>query len=143
MPRRPPLRPSGPLIPLCQAERRMPRRLPSYRTGDDELDDQLVELLDAAGATDNRDQLFEILVSGVLLAGDDADRLDLKITNASLKEMRAAYNVFAPYRETSKVTIFGSARTRPDDPLYAQSRSLAKAFADRGWMIVTGAGPGI
>jgi uncharacterized protein (TIGR00730 family) len=121
----------------------MARRLPSYRTGDDELDARIVELLDAAGATNDRDQLFEILVSGVRLAGDDADRLDLKISNAALKEMRGAFNVFAPYREVPKVTIFGSARTKPDDPLYTQTRSLAEGFAERGWMIVTGAGPGI
>ena len=62
--------------------------LPRYRTGDPALDRRLVELLRDAGATDDLDQLFEILVSGVGLATDDADRLDLKITNAALKEMR-------------------------------------------------------
>jgi uncharacterized protein (TIGR00730 family) len=119
-----------------------PRR-PHYRTGSDELDQKIDELLDAAGATENRDQLFEILVSGVALAGDDTDRLDLKIANAALQEMRGAYNMFAPYRDAPKVTIFGSARTSPDDPLYAHTRELAAGFAERGWMVVTGAGPGI
>ncbi|HVF14729.1 MAG TPA: LOG family protein, partial [Acidimicrobiales bacterium] len=42
-----------------------------------------------------------------------------------------------------KVTIFGSARTLPDDPLYVQTRDLARDLADAGWMVVTGAGPGI
>jgi uncharacterized protein (TIGR00730 family) len=118
-------------------------RLPAYRTGDDVVDARLMEVLDAVGAGRDRDQLFEILVSGVRLAADRADRLDLKIANAALKEMRAAYNVFAPYREIPKVTIFGSARTRPDDPLYAQTTELARAMADRSWMVVTGAGPGL
>jgi uncharacterized protein (TIGR00730 family) len=57
--------------------------------------------------------------------------------------MRQAFRLFAPYREVPKVTIFGSARTSPDDPLYAQTRALAAALADAGWMVVTGAGPGI
>jgi uncharacterized protein (TIGR00730 family) len=118
-------------------------RLPSYRTGNAAVDERLVEVLDSVGAEKDRDQLFEILVSGVRLAADRADRLDLKIANAALKEMRAAYNVFAPYREVPKVTIFGSARTRPEDPLYAQTTELARAMADRGWMVVTGAGPGL
>jgi uncharacterized protein (TIGR00730 family) len=96
-----------------------------------------------AGATSDVDLLFEILVSGVRLAGDGADRLDLKITNAALKEMREAFRVFAPYRHVPKVTIFGSARTLPDDPLYLQTRDLAAALAAAGWIIVTGAGPGI
>jgi len=118
-------------------------RLPRHRTGDPDLDRRLVELLDAAGVEPNRDQLFEILSSVVRLAQDGAERLNLKITNAALKEMRSAFKVFAPYQNTPKVTIFGSARTLPDDPLYAQTRDLAAALASRGWMVVTGAGPGI
>ena len=57
--------------------------------------------------------------------------------------MRAAYNVFAPYRDRHKVTMFGSARTRGDDPLYAQAHGVAQRIAAAGWMVVTGAGPGI
>jgi len=114
-----------------------------YRTYDPALDQQLAEVLADAGATRDVDQLFEILVSGVRLAADGADRLDLKITNAALKEMRKAFRVFAPYRHVPKVTIFGSARTLPDDPLYLQTRDLAAALAAAGWIVVTGAGPGI
>ncbi|MEZ5137817.1 MAG: TIGR00730 family Rossman fold protein [Acidimicrobiales bacterium] len=39
--------------------------------------------------------------------------------------------------------MFGSARTLADDPLYAQTRAVAAALAAEGWMVVTGAGPGI
>jgi uncharacterized protein (TIGR00730 family) len=77
------------------------------------------------------------------LAGDHADRLDLKITAAALKEMRAAFKMFMPLEGTPKVTVFGSARTRSDDPLYDQARRLARHLADAGWMVITGAGPGI
>jgi uncharacterized protein (TIGR00730 family) len=114
-----------------------------YRTGDPDLDARLLEVLEAASAGRDVDQLFEILVSVVKLAGDGADRLDLKITNAALKEMREAFKVFAPYRDVPKVTIFGSARTRPEDPLYVQTRDLAASLAAAGWIVVTGAGPGI
>ena len=125
---------------------RRPQRVPArgrYRTGDAELDTLLVQVLDEAGATADRDQLFEALVSVCRLASDGADRLDLKITNAALKEMRAAFRAFAPYRDQPKVTIFGSARTLPDRPGYDQARRLAADLAARGWMVVTGAGPGI
>ena len=77
------------------------------------------------------------------LATDGTDRLDLKIANAALKEMREGFEVFAPYRERRKITMFGSARTLPSDPLYAQARDLAAVLAAHGWDIVTGAGPGI
>ncbi|HEX2041678.1 MAG TPA: TIGR00730 family Rossman fold protein [Acidimicrobiales bacterium] len=118
-------------------------RLPRQRSGDAALHRRLRELLRAAGATRDLDQLHEILLSAVGLAGDGADRLDLKITNAALKEMREAFRVFAPFRDIPKVTMFGSARTLPDDPSYRQARDLAEAMAGRGWMVVTGAGPGI
>jgi hypothetical protein len=80
-------------------------------TGNPELDRRLDEVLDAVHADDDRDLLFEILATGVRLADDAADRLDLKICAATLKEMRQAFRTFAPYRLHSKVTIFGSART--------------------------------
>ena len=121
----------------------MSDRLPRYRTGNEDVDRKLVELLDTLGAREDRDQLFEILVTAVRLATDKTERLDLKITNAALKEMREAFSVFAPYRHIPKVTMFGSARTLPEDPLYAQARDLAAALAARDWMVVTGAGPGI
>ena len=120
-----------------------PARLPRYRTGNSELDVKIADLLDELGVERDRDLLFEIIATAVRLAGDKADRLDLKITNAALKEMRAAFRAFAPYGHIPKVTMFGSARTHPDDPLYAQARSMAKVLADHGWMVVTGAGPGI
>ena len=121
----------------------MPNSRSRPTTGDEAIDRRLRELLDEVGATKHRDLLFEIMVSSVLLAKEPPDRLDLKIVNAALQEMRAAFSMFAPYAEIPKVTIFGSARTHKDDPLYTQTRELARALADHGWMVVTGAGPGI
>jgi uncharacterized protein (TIGR00730 family) len=112
-------------------------------TGDADLDGLVRQLLDRVGADANRDQLEEIMATAVRLATGPADRLDLKIANAALREMADAYEVFAPYRDVPKVTVFGSARTLPDAPLYEQARAAARALAEAGWMVVTGAGPGI
>ncbi|CAN5786477.1 TIGR00730 family Rossman fold protein [soil metagenome] len=113
----------------------------------DELADDIASrirgLLDEAGIAANRDQIAEILATGVRLGQDGTDRLDLKITSSALAEMRNAFKIFQPFHDVPKVTIFGSARTRTDDPLYAQAHQAAKALADQGWMVVTGAGPGI
>jgi hypothetical protein len=104
---------------------------------------QLADLLDTLDVTANRDQLMEILGTVVRLATDHTDRLDLKITNAALKEMCEGFEVFAPYRHVRKITMFGSARTLPTDPLYVQARDLSALLAQHGWSTVTGAGPGI
>ena len=68
---------------------------------------------------------------------------DLKIANAALAEMTEAFRVFRPYRKIRKMTMFGSARTLPDDPVYILARDLASQMAQADWMVVTGAGPGI
>jgi uncharacterized protein (TIGR00730 family) len=89
-------------------------------------------------------RLAEELVSETLgLIGDQPDTLDLKIATAAITEMRDAYAMFAPYKHRRKVSIFGSARTHADDPLYELTRRLASKLTERGWMTVTGAGPGI
>ena len=41
------------------------------------------------------------------------------------------------------VTIFGSARAKPDSPDYELARGIAKRLAERGFAIITGGGPGI
>ncbi len=41
------------------------------------------------------------------------------------------------------VTLFGSARVREGDAPYEQARDVARLFAERGWAVVTGGGPGV
>src|SRR6059058_1776384 len=41
------------------------------------------------------------------------------------------------------VTVFGSARTKPDEPIYQAGRDLGAALARRGFAVITGGGPGM
>jgi uncharacterized protein (TIGR00730 family) len=41
------------------------------------------------------------------------------------------------------VTIFGSARISPEDPMYKAAEEVARLLAEAGFAIITGAGPGI
>jgi len=118
-------------------------RLPRYRTGDPEIDQQIADLIAKLGDVPDSDLLFELVVSAVRLARDRASRGDLKMANAALKEMRYAFAVFEPYRSARKAAIFGSARTKRDDPLYDQTVAVAQRLAEADWMVITGAGPGI
>lgn len=102
--------------------------------------------LDRVGGPDSRiDRRVarSLLTEALGLLEDQPHPLDLKIATNALKEMREAYEMFAPFRDRRKVTIFGSARTGPDDPVYLQTARVAAELASRGWMVVTGAGPGI
>ncbi|MAG77625.1 MAG: hypothetical protein CL811_12795 [Colwelliaceae bacterium] len=42
-----------------------------------------------------------------------------------------------------RVTIFGSARIKKDDPVYKQVNKLARMIGERGMDVVTGGGPGL
>jgi len=101
-------------------------------------------LVAESGLTRQQGSLVASMLETVLhLAGSDSDTLDLKIVDTALQEMAEAFEVFRPWRATRKATMFGSARTAPDDPVYVLARDLARELASQGWMIVTGAGPGI
>jgi len=108
----------------------------------DALDRIRIALDDGVSPAQRR--LYRSMLSTVAnLAQDGTQVIDLKIADSALSEMAEAFRVFRPYRQRRKVTLFGSARTRPDQPAYAQARAVAAAMADAGWMAVTGAGPGI
>ena len=74
---------------------------------------------------------------------DGTSRGDLKILSRTLRELRYAFKVFQPHRRRRKVTVFGSARTKPDHPAYLQAEGYARKMAQHGWMVITGAGGGI
>lgn len=90
-----------------------------------------------------RDLLRSMLATVHTLTHEDTDVGDLKIADAALAEMAEAFRVFRPYRAVRKLTMFGSARTLPADPVYVLARDLAARVSAAGWMVVTGAGPGI
>ncbi len=101
------------------------------------------ELLTRYAPCEDDDLLFQMVVTICRLAADGADRGDLKILNTSLKELRYAFKVFAPYAEISKVSMFGSSRTPEDHPQYVQAKKFARLMQAHGWMVITGAGDGI
>jgi uncharacterized protein (TIGR00730 family) len=63
--------------------------------------------------------------------------------NSTLKEMRFTAKIFGPYEKVRKVTVFGSARTKPSETVYSMAQELGKSLARSGYMVITGAGRGI
>jgi uncharacterized protein (TIGR00730 family) len=109
----------------------------------DDIRSRARELLEELGVSRELRISEEFLAETIGLILDDSNPLDLKIAAASVTEMREAFTMFAPYRDVPKATIFGSARTQPHDPLWEHTRRLAASLSEEGWMVVTGAGPGI
>ncbi len=109
--------------------------------GVDEAIDRLIELAGDIQST----EIVREMVLAALKAGQEEkeDRADLKLMNTTLKEMRFTSKIFGAYRHIRKVTVFGSARTRPEEPVYQMAVRLGRRIAETGDMVITGAGPGI
>ncbi len=89
------------------------------------------------------DFVRELKESADKLLADGATRGDVKLLSTAFRELRHCFKVFARYRGKRKVTVFGSARTKPDHPTYQQAVAFGRRMNEAGWMIVTGAGGGI
>jgi len=120
----------------------MPRK--DYKTGDPEIDKAVQELTELVAPPGPHDVLCrEILTTVAKLFLEHEDLGDHKLINTTLKELRHAFRVFLPYRDTRKVVVFGSVRTEPSDPCYAQAQELCERLTRQGMMVITGAGEGI
>jgi uncharacterized protein (TIGR00730 family) len=108
---------------------------------------KLEETLDETNGKVDRSRIVDLIdqikESADKLAIDHPSRGDLKILSRTLRELRYAFKVFTPYRGRRKVTVFGSARTRPDEPAYEQAVEFGRAMAAQKWLVVTGAASGI
>lgn len=111
-------------------------------TGDDDVDALIDRIVERSG-TDHGTVAVDLLTSAYEMIAGGTDRLDLKITATAVGELGDAFSMFQPHRGLHKVTVFGSARTQPDDPLFDLAVDVGHRFAQAGWMVVTGAGPGI
>lgn len=95
------------------------------------------------GRSKTEDLIATIKEYAEKLDADGSTRGDLKILSRALRELRYAFKVFAPYRDRRKVTVFGSARTPPDEPAYQLAMKFGRAMAEQDWMVITGAASGI
>ncbi|MBF0507150.1 MAG: TIGR00730 family Rossman fold protein [Nitrospirae bacterium] len=85
----------------------------------------------------------EMIIAALKAGQEDDSRANLKLMNSTLKEMRFTSKVFGPYRCVRKVTVFGSARTGPDEPVYRMAQLFGMKLAETGYMVITGGGGGI
>src|SRR3954471_5884334 len=100
-------------------------------------------LIEQLAKVSDGDMVGEIVANALKLLRDQTNRGDIKLINKSLKELRYALKIFAPYRDVRKVSIFGSARTAEDHADYTAAAAFGKGMAEAGWMVITGAGGGI
>jgi hypothetical protein len=118
-----------------------------YELPDAELERDLESLLERFqarfGASESPESARQLLVTALRLISDGATRADMKLVANAQKELRHAFRVFARYEHVRKVAVFGSARTEPGAPDWVAAERFAERIVREGWMVITGAGPGI
>ncbi len=114
-----------------------------YEVGDAVLNSLINELVRKSGSAETAHLFREILTTAVKLGKECSDKGDLKLVNNTLKELRYSFKVFSPYRAIKKVIIFGSARSTNKSAEYKMAEEFARKLTEKGYMIVTGGGPGV
>ncbi len=115
----------------------------SFSRPNAEIDQLINKLFELSGGIHHPAIIREMVLSSLKL-GQDIDYLaDLKLVNRTLREMRYTAKVFGPYRHRKKVTVFGSARTSPQEEMYLKCVNFSRLLVEKGYMIITGGGPGI
>ena len=85
----------------------------------------------------------DMILTVLRMAQDDRNRWNAKITLQTLRELDGAFRVLERFKGRRKVTVFGSARTPVEHPVYALARELGSQIAASDMMVITGAGGGI
>ena len=110
---------------------------------DPELKRRIEELIAFKGGGHNPEAVADIIENALKLLADVEDTGDVRVIQTAVRELRYAYRLFAPYADKRKVTIFGSARTAPTKQEYLTAVDFGRKIVQAGWMVITGAGPGI
>ena len=79
---------------------------------------------------------------------DDRRLLNTNDFDPAVAVERIAAEFRAGFAELAKidrpaVTMFGSARLGEGHPFYEDARAVGRRFAERGWAVITGGGPGL
>ncbi|NOS68936.1 MAG: TIGR00730 family Rossman fold protein [Verrucomicrobia bacterium] len=110
---------------------------------DPELKRRIQELIAFKGGGYNEEAVADIIENALKILADVKDTGDVRVIQTAVRELRYAYRLFAPYAKTRKVTIFGSARTGSTKMEYQQAVEFGQKIVKSGFMVITGAGPGI
>ena len=114
-----------------------------FRRDNGPIDEGIQGLIERAGSISRPPIVREMILASLKAGQEDDGGVDLKLMNTSLKEMRFTAKAFSAYRDVKKVTVFGSARTRPDETAFKMARELGQRLAESGYMVITGGGSGI
>lgn len=103
----------------------------------------IAQLLAQLPPDSDTDLIGKLLGQVLSLPGSGLNRGELKLISSSIKDFHRSFEAFGRHRKARKISIFGSARSPEGSAIYEHCRRFAEAAVARGYMVITGAGPGI
>ena len=113
-----------------------------YTTMKADIDREIEALAREYSTPETEELIRQMFTTVVKLHLDQADTYDLRLLNTSLKELRHAFRIFHQYRAVPKVTVWGSARVKPESPEYKMAQEFSRLISEAGYMVITGGGGG-
>lgn len=113
------------------------------RSDNGPMEEWIQRLITDAGGILRPAIVREMILMSLKAGQEDRGGVNLKLMNTTLKEMRYTAKVFGAYPSMKKVSVFGSARTRPGQEPYQTAFLLGQRLAEEGYMVITGGGAGV
>jgi uncharacterized protein (TIGR00730 family) len=130
-------------LPVNKINEGLQKLLEHWNAGAPPFDARVKELVRDLGAQGSPEPIEEMILTALKIARDEISPADLKLINRSMKEMRSAARLFAPFRHLRKVAVFGSARTQTDSLDYKLATDFGCEMVRHGFMLITGGSDGI
>lgn len=74
---------------------------------------------------------------------EDVNAHEWRLMTTVIREIRDSFKLFSGYRNERKVTVFGSARPKPDSREFKAAFEFGRMISRMGYKVITGGGPGI
>lgn len=108
-----------------------------------EATEKIAQFLQSFGPFKSHDLLIDSIRTLMRSHTVNTTSSDFCLINTALNEIRESLKVFSPFKSYRKVCLFGSARTKEDQPHFQMAEAFSKKITQKGYMLITGAGGGI
>lgn len=107
------------------------------------VDDQLKKIAREVAPPELVDATVRLMQTALAIGSGASAAQRIQMMNRALGELHQTATLFASHKHVRKIAVFGSARATPEQEEFQMAAQLATDLVRSGFMVITGAGPGI